>query len=165
MSNSLLSHGLQPARLLCPWDFPGKKTGVGCHFLLQGFFLTQGSNLGLLHCRQTLSIWASREVGLWPLYWQVFLMVKGQLIRCTLWKGLSVYYSNNSNLLTDSITEEISWLSSPHNVWQKDSETWKALLSVAWDMVTGITAVKLLIVSFRVLMDSLEFGYQNLIRV
>ena len=29
-------HGLQPARLLCPWDFQGKKTGVGWHFLLQG---------------------------------------------------------------------------------------------------------------------------------
>ena len=34
--------------LLCPWDFPGKNTGVGCHFLLQGIFLTQGSNLCLL---------------------------------------------------------------------------------------------------------------------
>ena len=41
-------------RLLCPWDFPGKSTGVGCHFLLQGIFLTQGSNPGLLHCRQML---------------------------------------------------------------------------------------------------------------
>ena len=35
---------LQPARLLCPWAFPGKNTGVGCHVLLQGMFLTQGSN-------------------------------------------------------------------------------------------------------------------------
>ena len=35
----LLPHGLQPARLLCPWDSPGKNTGVGCHFLLQTFFL------------------------------------------------------------------------------------------------------------------------------
>ena len=35
MSDSLLPHGLQPTRLLCPWDFPGKNTGVGCHFLLQ----------------------------------------------------------------------------------------------------------------------------------
>ena len=33
-----------PARLLRPWDSPGKNTGVGCHFLLQGIFLTQGSN-------------------------------------------------------------------------------------------------------------------------
>ena len=42
-------HGLQPARLLCPWDSPGKNTGVGCYFLLQGIFQTQGPNLHLLH--------------------------------------------------------------------------------------------------------------------
>ena len=33
-----------PTRLLCPWDFPAKNTGVGCHFLLQGIFPTQLSN-------------------------------------------------------------------------------------------------------------------------
>ena len=49
VSSSLQPHGLQPARLLCLWDFPGKNTGVGCHFLLQGFFPTQESNLCLLH--------------------------------------------------------------------------------------------------------------------
>ena len=32
----------------CPWDFPGKNAGMGCHFLLQGIFLTQGLNLHLL---------------------------------------------------------------------------------------------------------------------
>ena len=37
-----------------PWDSPGKKTGVGCHFLLQGIFPTQKSNPGLLHCRRIL---------------------------------------------------------------------------------------------------------------
>ena len=35
VSNSWRPHGLQPTRLLCPWDFPGKSTGVGCHCLLQ----------------------------------------------------------------------------------------------------------------------------------
>ena len=45
MSNSLWPHGLHQARLLCPWDFPGKNTGVGCQFFLQGIFPTQGSNL------------------------------------------------------------------------------------------------------------------------
>ena len=40
--------------LLCPWNSPGKNTGVGCHSFLQGIFPTQGSNLGLLHCRQIL---------------------------------------------------------------------------------------------------------------
>ena len=52
VSDSLGPHGLQSTRLLCPWDSPGMNTGVGCHFLLQGIFLAQGLNLGLLHCRQ-----------------------------------------------------------------------------------------------------------------
>ena len=34
LSDSLQTHGLQSARLFCPWDFPGKNTGVGCHFPL-----------------------------------------------------------------------------------------------------------------------------------
>ena len=41
----LQPHGLQSTRLLCPCDFPGKNTGVGCHFLLPGIFPTQGSNM------------------------------------------------------------------------------------------------------------------------
>jgi len=40
---------LWSTRLFCPWDFPGKNTGVGCHFLLQRIFLTQGSNPHFLH--------------------------------------------------------------------------------------------------------------------
>ena len=40
--------------LLCPWDSPGKNSGVGCHALLQEIFLTQESNPGLLRCRQIL---------------------------------------------------------------------------------------------------------------
>ena len=47
---SLRPHGLQPARLLCLWDSPGKNTGVGSHSLFQGIFWTKGSNPGLLHC-------------------------------------------------------------------------------------------------------------------
>ena len=43
-------------RLLCPWNYPGKNTGVGCHALLQGIFPTQGLNACLLCCR-------------WILYW------------------------------------------------------------------------------------------------
>ena len=63
-----------PTFLLSPWTaaqqaplsigFPRKTTGVGCHFLLQGIFLTQGSNLcflSLLHCRWILYHWATRE--------------------------------------------------------------------------------------------------------
>jgi hypothetical protein len=36
---------------LCPWDSPGKNTGVDCNFLLQGIFLIQESNPPLLHCQ------------------------------------------------------------------------------------------------------------------
>ena len=54
VSDSLWPHGLYPNRILRPWDFLGKNTGVGCHFLLQGIFLTQGLNLGFLHYRQLL---------------------------------------------------------------------------------------------------------------
>ena len=55
VSDSFRPHGLYPARLLCLWNSPGKKnTGVGSHFLFQRIFPTQGSNPGLLHCRQIL---------------------------------------------------------------------------------------------------------------
>ena len=55
MSDSLWSYQLYvAARLLCPWDFPGKHTGVGYHFLLQGIFWTQRWNSRLPHCRQAL---------------------------------------------------------------------------------------------------------------
>ena len=47
-------HGLQPDRLLCPWNYPSMNTGMGCHFLLQGIFLTWDQTLHLL----------------WLLHWQ-----------------------------------------------------------------------------------------------
>ena len=55
LSDSLWHYGLQPSRLFCPWNSPDKNTGVGYHFLLLGIFPTQGSNLGLPHCRQCYS--------------------------------------------------------------------------------------------------------------
>ena len=54
VSDSLQANGLQPSRLLCPWNSPGKNTGVGCHSILQGIFPTQGLISGLLHCRMIL---------------------------------------------------------------------------------------------------------------
>ena len=39
---------------LCPWNSPGRNTGMGCHFLLHGIFSTQRSNPCLPHCRQML---------------------------------------------------------------------------------------------------------------
>ena len=59
VSDSLRPHGLQPARLLCPSKSLDQNTEVGCHVLLQGFFLTQGLNSHLLHCKQILFHWGS----------------------------------------------------------------------------------------------------------
>ena len=53
-SRSLLSDWLQPQGLYSPWDSPGQNTGVGSLTLFQGIFPTQGSNLGLRHCRWIL---------------------------------------------------------------------------------------------------------------
>ena len=57
----LQHHVLQPTRLLCPWDFPGQKTGVSCPFPLQGIFPTQGSNPRLQHWQAILYHWATWE--------------------------------------------------------------------------------------------------------
>ena len=73
VSNSLRPHALWPTGILCPWESSSKNKGVGCYFLPQGIFPTQGSNLSLLcllHCRQILyhlSHWGS--FGVWGLVW------------------------------------------------------------------------------------------------
>ena len=67
MSNSSQPHGLQPTRLLCPWNSPGKNTGVDSHSLLQGMFPTQQLNPGLLHCRQIL-YHLSHQRNMWFLF-------------------------------------------------------------------------------------------------
>ena len=67
LSDSVWPHRLGPTRLLCRWNFLGKNTGVGCHFLLQVNFSFQGSNLGLLPCKEILyclSYQGSRELGI-----------------------------------------------------------------------------------------------------
>ena len=61
VSDSLQPHRLYPIKLLCLWDFPGKNTGMGRHFLLQEIFPTQELDLCLLHCRWILHYWATRS--------------------------------------------------------------------------------------------------------
>ena len=55
------THGLQPTRLLCPWDSPGQNTGVGSLSLLQGIFPTQGSNQVSCTAGRFFTSWATRE--------------------------------------------------------------------------------------------------------
>ena len=82
VSRSLWLHRLQPARLLCPWNFPGKSNGVGCHFLLQeiepkfpaslawaGWFLTT-EQLGSPLCPRASSIaWQGRREARKAMRW------------------------------------------------------------------------------------------------
>ena len=73
---TLWLHGLQPSRLLCPWNSPGKNTKVGCHSLLQEIFPTSGWNPGLQHCRQILyhgghqRNWQKKYSGIKERLWQ-----------------------------------------------------------------------------------------------
>ena len=53
-SGSVMSNSFQAHELYSPWDSPGQNSGVGSLSLLQGIFLTQRSNSGLLHCRRIL---------------------------------------------------------------------------------------------------------------
>ena len=78
-----------PTRLLCPCEFPGKNTGVGCPFLLQGIFPTQGSNLGLLHCKQMLYPLSHQGS---PLLWQPLAKCGSWEIEISLAAQIEVFY-------------------------------------------------------------------------
>ena len=81
VSDSWRPHGLQPTRLLHPWDFPGKSTGVGCHFLL-----LPDQGLNQLPCigGPILNHWTTREV---PIYLLNHLFVQYGLKHITLYFG------------------------------------------------------------------------------
>ena len=67
--------GWQPTRFLLLWDSPGKNTGVGCHALLQGIFLTQGSNLHVLSLLQ----WQGGSLP--QRHWYVFMCIDTHMLR------------------------------------------------------------------------------------
>ena len=90
------SHGWQPARILCPWDFPGKNTGMSVHALFKGIFLIQGLNLGLPHCRQILYHLSQKGItncsSIWyPLSVNLLFIVSGD---STLICFLLCYFAN-----------------------------------------------------------------------
>ena len=67
VSRSVVSDSVWPARIRCPRNFPDKNTGMSCCFLLQGISLTQGSNLGLLHCTPVLRHVSHQRDPVFPL--------------------------------------------------------------------------------------------------
>ena len=108
MFNSFWPHGLWPASLLCPWNSPGKNTGVDSHSLLQGIFQTQGSNPGLPYCRQILYCLSHREAHVrinWPFFaslvlqwtscWSQLLWIRGRLLGFTVTPGDQGLYDDS----------------------------------------------------------------------
>ena len=104
MSNTLQPYGLGPARLLYPWDTPGKNIGVGCHALLQGTLLTQGSNLPLfclLHWQvgslplappgKLLFPYAQELISIGPNAWENPLQISASLLSSSFPLSLSVF--------------------------------------------------------------------------
>ena len=68
-----MSNSLRPHRLYSPWNSPDQNTEVGSHTLLQGIFPTQGSNPGLLHCRQILYHGGTREAPKVTILFYIFV--------------------------------------------------------------------------------------------
>ena len=105
MSDSSKPHGLQPTRLLCPWDFPGKSTGVGCHCLLRH------CNLAVSKCWTNQAGLSTKAVilSLGKRVTNVFMYIKETVIRADLIDGFAIQvffkfmygYTGSSLLCTD----------------------------------------------------------------
>ena len=99
-------------RLLCPWDFPGKNIGVGCHSLLQGIFQTQGSNLVSCIAGRFFTVSATREA---PKCLNIRWKKKKNYLKY--WNSLGVQWLGLSVLLpwawVSSLTRELRSLQ-PH---------------------------------------------------
>ena len=81
MSDSVQPHRRQPTRLPCPWDSPGKNTGVGCHFLLQCMKVkVESENVGLKLNIQKTKIMASIPITSWQIDGETMEIVKDLIL-------------------------------------------------------------------------------------
>ena len=118
VSNSQRPHGLQPTRLLCPWDFPGKSTGVGCHCLLLLMILVtpktispaQSSLLSFKFIYLT-AYWTSPLNVLWVLQIQTCLMVESlsSFQMCAPFQMLPISWALPTNHLQKLENRSNSW--------------------------------------------------------
>ena len=117
--------------LLCPWDSPGKNTEVGCHFLLQGIFPTQGPNLGLPHCRQTL--YPLSHQGRVHKYYNI---IREFITLLALWDcaPLSFVWAENSTHKPDliAIYLALGWILGMRQTRWTKSLPWRSSQSPGW---------------------------------
>ena len=98
VSDSQRSHGLQPTRLLCPWDFPGKSTGVGCHCLLHNKDLLCSRELCPASCGSLDGIVVRGSLDTW-IYTYIAEIIH---LKLSTWS-----YQNIVNLLCCNVNEEV----------------------------------------------------------
>ena len=101
MSDAQRPHGLQPSRLLHPWDFPGKSTRAGCHCLLCPSALGKGNSTGKTRSSQEVF---SRE----PLAWAGGIDMAGEELTLTL---DAVWMASPGEEL--ALTPDAAWMASP----------------------------------------------------
>ena len=114
VSCSVVSNSLPPARLLCPWDSPGKNTGVGCHSLFQGIFSNWGSNPGLPHRRLILDLSHQGShllcAHIYSRFLRLILLVQSLCAQCTVsqtnWK---VRVRNRERFIAEPCKEKGGW--------------------------------------------------------
>ena len=92
--------GLYPARLFCPWNFACKNTGAGCHFFLQGVFLTQGASY-----TSYINRWILDRCTTWE------QLISGRLVKLIIaqlfWRRLCIHLKWNRSTYTN--IEQYSW--------------------------------------------------------
>ena len=113
MSDSLQPHGLYPLRLLCPWDFPSRNTGMGCHYPFRGLFLIQVLNLHLLW----LLHWQADSLPLAPPGKPLFSIFFIDISKYTIIFHLVLTFEIVSLFLTRTISHSKHLLELPHSVF------------------------------------------------
>ena len=106
VSDFLRPYGLQTTSLFCPWDSPGKNTGVGCRAILQGIFPTQGSNPHLL----CLLHWQAGSLPLVPPGKpKVFMSTKLSCFIGLIWASLVAQTVKNPPAMQDTSVQSLGW--------------------------------------------------------
>ena len=124
--DSLWPCGLHPARFLCPWDSPGKNTGVSGHALVQGLFLTQGLNLYLLHYRQILYHLSHQELPKY-LCWNFHDGVGGG------------GFAGGMSCHTCTVNSSVLWPLGPERRWDTYTLSSWVVLTALWGLQSNYT--------------------------
>ena len=146
VSDSSRPHGLQPTRVLCPWDFPGKNTGVGCHCLLL-LLLNRFNCVWLCVTPQTTAHQAPLSM---------------EFSRQEYWSGLLPVEHSHVHLLTVYSLWLLQWNSARVEKLQQranDLQAWNIYYLFLWKVCLPFRGREKIVVC-RILGSSLDLLYQ-----